>query len=120
MLPTAIPADWSARVTTVTSSFFNVSYTSPDGARTVDFAIEVPNPQPPGPHSLQANPKFHGDRLSLYQVDDTTQATGARWLTWNEPGTWSEPNGLPGVPYFILTTGLTDAEFWSITNSVHA
>ena len=119
-LPTAIPAGWRARINTLTSSFFNVTYVSPDGSRTVEFAIEVPNPPPPGPLGTQAFPKFHGDRLSLYQVADKTQLTSERWLIWNERGTWAEPNGLPGVPYFIFSTGLTNAEFWTITNSVHA
>jgi hypothetical protein len=120
LLPTAIPANWSALVTNLSPSFFTVTYTSPDGTKSVAFAIQVPNPPPPGPHGSQSNPNFHGDRLSLYQVDDTTQATSSRFLMWNEPGTWSEPNGLPGVPYFMSTEGLTDAEFWSMANSAHA
>ena len=120
LLPIAIPANWSAVVTNLSSSFFTVTYTSPDGAKEVDFAIVVPNPGPPGPHGSQSHPKFHGDRLSLYQVGDTSQATSPRFLIWNEPGTWSEPNGLPGVPYAMSTTGLTDAAFWAMTNSLHA
>jgi len=119
LLPPAIPANWSASVTNLSSSFFTVTYTSPDGAKEVDFAIEVPNPGPPGPHGSQSNPSFHGDRHSLYQVGDKTQTTSPRFLIWNEPGTWSEPNGLPGVPYALSSTGLTDAEFWAIANSLH-
>ena len=38
---------------------------------------------------------------------------------WNEPGTWSPPNGLPGVPYFLATTGFSETDFWSMANSVH-
>jgi hypothetical protein len=119
LLPSTIPANWSALATNLSSSFFTVTYTSPDAAKSVDFAIQVPNPGPPGPNGSQSNPNFHGDRLSLYQVDSTTLATSARFLIWNEPGTWSEPNGLPGVPYFISTMGLTNVEFWSVANSVH-
>jgi hypothetical protein len=120
LLPTAIPANWSAVVSNLSSSFFTVAYTSPDGAKEVDLAIEVPNPPPPGPNSSQSNPSFHGDPHSLYQVGDTTQPTSPRFLIWNEPGTWSEPNGLPGVPYMLSTRGLTDAEFWAIANSLHS
>jgi hypothetical protein len=105
-------------VTNLSSSFFTVTYTSPDGTKEVDFAIEVPNLPLPGPHGSQVNPNFHGDKLSLYQVGDTTQPTSPRILMWNEPGTWSEPNGLPGVPYVLGTTGLTDAEFWATANSL--
>jgi hypothetical protein len=117
LLPTAIPADWSAVVTNLSPSFFDVSYTSPDGGKSVDLGIVVPNPPPPGPHGSQSAPRFHGDIHSLYQVDDTTVATSPRFLMWNEPGTWAMPNGLPGVPYLMSTTGLTDAEFWAMANS---
>ncbi len=119
LLPTAIPPDWSAVVTNLSPSFFTVTYTSPNGTRSVRFAIEVANPGPPGTSGSQTNPKFHGDVRSLYQVDDSTAATSPRFLMWNEPGTWSEPNGLPGVPYVMSSTGLTDSEFWAIANSLH-
>jgi hypothetical protein len=119
LLPTAIPADWTAVVTNLSSSFVTVTYTSQDGTKTVTFEIAVTNPPPPGPNGSQTNPRFHGDVHSLYQVDDTTVATSRRFLFWNEPGTWSQPNGLPGVPYFIASDGLTDAQFWAIANSVH-
>ena len=85
----------------------------------VSFAIEVPNPPPPGAHATQAHPNFHGDRHSMYQVDDTTQSTGQRWLMWNEPGTGSMANGLPGVPYFMWSTGLSDSDFWAVASSMH-
>jgi hypothetical protein len=118
LLPAAIPSGWSAVVTNLSPAFFDVTYTGPDGGKSVDFAIVVPNPPPPGPHGSQSAPRFHGDTHSLYQVDDTTVATSPRFLMWNEPGTWAEPNGVPGVPYLISTTGLTDAEFWAIANSL--
>jgi len=119
LLPTTIPSNWSAVVTNLGPSFFTVTYTSPNGAKEVELAIVVPNPPPPGAHGSQSNPRFHGDRHSLYQVADKTTSTSPRFLIWNEPGTWSEPNGLPGVPYMLSTTGLTDAEFWAIANSLH-
>ena len=34
------------------------------------------------------------------------------------PGTWTEPNGLPGVPYLLSAKCLTDAEFWGLANSL--
>lgn len=118
LLPTAIPSDWTAQAQADASSF-DVIYRSPSGTKSVEFSITVPNPPPPGVNGRQSSPAFHGDRLSLYQVDDATQTTSDRWLIWNEPGTWSQPNGLPGVPYFLAATGLTDAEFWSVANSMH-
>jgi hypothetical protein len=120
LLPAIAPTYSSAQITYLSSSSFTVTYTSRDGTQSVTFAIVVANPPPPGSHGSQANPNFRGDRRSLYQVDDTTQATSSRFLIWNEPGAWSEPNGLPGVPYYLRSEGLTDAEFWSIANSLRA
>lgn len=118
LLPTAIPSNWSATVMNLSAAFFSVVYVSPDGEQTVEFAITVPNPAPPGPNTTQSQPNFHGDVHSVFQVDDNNQRAGYRWLMWNEPGTWTEPNGLPGVPYFLITNGLTDAQFWAIAHSV--
>jgi hypothetical protein len=120
LLPSGIPNNWSARTTLVKPAFFDVTYSGPGGTKSVEFALQVPNPPPPGPHGASIRPNFHGDGLSVYQVLDTTQATSPRWMIWNEPGIWSEPNGLPGVPYFLYTTGLTDREFWDIANSLAA
>lgn len=99
-------------------AFFTVMYTSPDGAQSISFAIVVPNPPPAGPNGSQSEPNFHGDKHSLYQVNDKTVPTSDRWLTWNEPGSWTLPDGLLGVPYFLYTTGLTDAQFWAVANSL--
>ena len=91
---------------------------SPSPAPLTVAAAVVPNPPPTGPHGSQAKPSFHGDKNSLYQVDDTTQPAGPRFLIWNEAGTWAEPNGLTGVPYMLSTTGLTEGEFWATANSL--
>jgi hypothetical protein len=99
-------------------AFFSVMYTSPDGSNAISFAIVVPNPPPPGPYGSQSQPNFHGDFHSLYQVQDMTVPTSDRWLIWNEPGTWTMPNGLPGVPYFLYTKGLTEAAFWALANAI--
>ncbi len=99
LLPTAISSTWSAQVTELGTWFFDVIYTSPDATQTVELAIVVPNPPPPGVNGSQAQPKFHGDVHSLYQISDKTQATSERFLMWNEPGTWTQANGMAGVPY---------------------
>lgn len=118
LLPTTISSTWSARVTELGTWFFDVIYTSPDETQTVEFAIVVPNPPPPGVNGSQAHSNFHGDVHSLYQVSDKTQATSERFLMWNEPGTWTQPNGIPGVPYLLTTNGLTDTQFWAVANSL--
>jgi hypothetical protein len=118
LLPTTISSTWSAVISELGPAFFSVAYTSPDGTQVVEVAVVVPNPPPPGPNGSQSAPRFHRDVHSIYQVNDKTQPTSDRWLMWNEPGTWTMPNGLPGVPYFLSTRGLTDAEFWAVANSL--
>jgi hypothetical protein len=118
LLPTTISDSWSARVMEIGPAFFSVLYTSPEGSQAVSFAIVVPNPPPPGPNGSQSLPNFHQDGHSLYQVDNKAVPTSDRWLIWNERGTWTMPNGLPGVPYFLYGKGLTDAEFWTVANSI--
>lgn len=118
LLPASISSSWSALVEELGPAFFDLVYTSPDGKQTIEFAIVVPNPPPPGSNGTQSQPRFHGDIHSIYQVDDDTVATSHRWLMWNEPGTWTMPNGLPGVPYFLVADGFTDAAFWAVANSV--
>jgi hypothetical protein len=118
LMPTSIPNTWSAQVMAVAPAFFEIAYTSPDLTQTIDFAIVVPNPGPPGAHESQSQPNFHGDKHSFYDVSDATQPTSDRWLIWNESGTWALPNGIPGVPYFLASKGLTDAEFWAVANAI--
>ncbi len=118
LLPTTISSTWSAQLMELAPAFFDILYTSPDLTQTIEFAVVVPNPGPPGPNGSQAQPNFHGDKHSLYQVNDKTQPTSDRWMIWNEPGTWAMPNSLPGVPYFLMTKGLTDTEFWTVANSI--
>jgi hypothetical protein len=117
LLPTLIPAGFSATAT-ASENDFDVRYTGPNN-RTFELSIVVANPPPPGPHGTQTMPNFRGDHRSLYQVNDSTQARGQRFLMWMEPGVWSG-NALadPGVPYFLTADGLTDAEFWRIANSI--
>jgi hypothetical protein len=38
---------------------------------------------------------------------------------WNEPGTIANsPSKASGVPYFLSTEGITDAEFWQVAQSL--
>jgi hypothetical protein len=118
LLPGAISSSWSAVLTMLTPAFFDIIYTSSDDRQTVELAIVVPNPPPPGQNGSQSHPHFHGDIHSLYQINDKTQPTSDRWLMWNEPGRWTEPNGSPGVPYFLTAKGLPDVQFWAVANSL--
>jgi hypothetical protein len=113
LLPSAIPSGFHAELYDDAGSF-SVMYVAGDG-RIISFAIVVANPPPGNAHVRQSQPKFRGVR-SDYQVDDATVPTSHRWLMWNEPGT--PLSGQPGVPYFLATEGFTEAEFWTVANSI--
>jgi hypothetical protein len=40
-------------------------------------------------------------------------------LMWREPGTYvhTDPS-YPGIPYFVDASGITDADFWQLANSL--
>lgn len=123
LLPSAVVgADWRAQVTTSSDSF-TVRYTDPTGTRQVilgEGRENAPNPALPTAKTTQTHPGFHGDRLSLYQVNDSSDPHSPRILMWHEPGTYDQSDpSYPGVPYSIGATGLTDAEFWQLANSLH-
>lgn len=115
LLPTAVVGpDWQAQVTAASDSF-TVSYTD----RLVTVATSRANPALPTDRTTQMHPSFHGDRRSLYQVNDSSDLRSPRLLMWREPGTSTHPDpSYPGVDYFIGSTGLTDAEFWQLANSL--
>lgn len=85
---------------------------------TATLSIVVANLPLPGANTVQTYPGFRGDSRSLYQVADGRDPVSERWLTWTEPGTWSQ-RGPNGVPHLLSTTGVTDAEFWQLANSLH-
>jgi hypothetical protein len=123
LLPSFVPAGWDATVF-INPDGFTVRYQSDQRDKSIEFGAVVANPPPGGPSSKDTYVKFR-NALPLkfakpgyaeYFVYDPTVATSNRWLTWIEPGTTPGWNG--GVPYFLSTTGLTDAEFWQVANSL--
>jgi hypothetical protein len=118
VLPGAIGADWRAEVITAQDGF-SVRYTDQTGARSVLVSIVNANPPLPTDRTTQTRPAFHGDQLSLYQVNDGTDPRSSRILLWHEAGTYDHTDpSYPGVPYELTTTGLTDAELWQIASSL--
>jgi len=117
VLPAYLPPGLTATVRS-TSTSIDVTYASAAGDRQVRLATVVPNPPPLGPNGARTSPAFRGGP-SLYQVNDRGQPAGQRLLIWGERGIWNEdPLGGRGVPYLLSSTGLTDAEFWQVANSV--
>ena len=120
LFPANVAQGWRADVEAETD-FFNVAYYSPDRTKRVTLAIVVPNLATPTDTTLQTFPKFHGDRNSLYQVQNKRQARGLRDLVWIEPGHPAQAFAAQGgVPYLLSSTGLTDAEFWAFANALRA
>jgi len=113
LLPAAIPAGFQAQLYD-DSRTFSVQYVGAGGQK-ISFAIVVANPAPGTPNVRQSTPTYRGVRAQ-YQIDDATVPTSHRWLMWNEPGT--SVGGQPGLPYFLSTEGLTEAEFWNVANSI--
>ena len=119
LLPTAIPATWTA-TTNATKDFFQVTYRSPTGDQGLTVAVQAANLGAPTGDATQTQPHFHGDLRSLYQVANRTDPTSERWLVWVEPGRWDLEPDHGGVPYLLSGTGLTDTQFWTYANSLIA
>jgi hypothetical protein len=119
LLPAELPAGLTANVRSTATSI-DVTYANAAGNRQVRLATVVPNPPPLGPNAALTFPPFRGGTAS-YQVDDRTQPAGRRLLGWVEHGIWNEdPLGGRGVPYLLSSTGLNEAEFWQVANSMTA
>lgn len=112
LLPAAVGAGWRAQVAT-TSDGFTVQYDDPaDPARSVVVGIDLLANPPPS--ATRTSPGFHGDQRSLYEVNGDT-----RILLWHQPGVYDHADpSYPGVPYELKTTGLSEAEFWQMANSL--
>lgn len=119
LLPKAIPTGYTAQVT-ASADDFRVTYTSADGAARIDFMLGVAQPAPPQPNGGQWHTPFRGV-TALYQVDTQSVPTSQRFIDWGEPGVASpalQVKPAYGVPYFLLTLGLTEAAFWQVANSM--
>jgi hypothetical protein len=100
LLPAAMAPTWSAEVT-ASAGGFRVRYTDPnDATRSVTVATGAADL---GGFATLSYPAFHGDRASIYATKDQTLI-----LVWQQAG----------VSYQLVTTGLGDAEFWQIANSL--
>ncbi len=123
LLPIAIPIDWQQAEVSAAPNYFLVTYTH-SGDQLIQLAITVPNPAEPTAKTVGDMRSFRGDGRAEYQVQDGTVPTSDRWLKWNEPGRWDGDPQMPhsarsdNVPYFLRTTGITEAMFWQVANSL--
>jgi hypothetical protein len=109
LLPSAIAKDWTAEVTIWPESF-SVGYRDPAGTKSITISTDLS----PAPYPNQSSPRFRNSVRTDYEwhADDPR---GPRYLVWVEPGVQGTANT---VTYFLTATGLTDAEFWAIANSL--
>lgn len=120
LVPTYAPAGMIARVS-VGPGVMMIDYADDTHQRELTIAVEVANPPPVGPNGQQTIIDVRGQRAE-YWVYDVTAPRSPRNLTWNEPGTFNDPSSSPskrqGVPYFAGSTGITEAEFFKVVNSL--
>ena len=125
LLPAYVPPGMSASVRTyqgqgvVHGDAYNVTYT--DDTHTTEITLSVnagANPPPvTGPNPGSSHITFRGARTQ-YTVYDTTAPTSQRYLMW--PDDKGIATGPPGPDYFLGATGLTEAEFFRVANSLQA
>jgi hypothetical protein len=116
LLPAAIPPGSDADLA-ADSSRFNVTYVSKAAGQRVFVSLGTTDLPPLGPHSAVSTVPFR-KTVARYGVDDPSLAGSYRSFMWTEPGTWTGQADVQGVPYFLSATGMTDAQFWQLANSV--
>lgn len=116
LLPTAIPAGSDAYLA-ADPSRFNVTYVSEAAGQRVFVSVGTTHPPPLGPHSAVSTTPFR-KTVGRYGVDDPSLAGSYRAVMWTEPGTWTGQATVQGVPYFLSASGMTDAQFWQLANSI--
>lgn len=119
LLPAYVPSGMSVTVR-VSPISYTLRYT--DDLHTRDLVLDVNggvNPPPvTAPNGSQSNRQFRGVR-TVYAVYDAAAPLSQRYLWWQEPGTWSQPiAGMPGIEYFLGGSGLTEAEFFRVADSL--
>ena len=125
LLPTSLPAGLDASGV-ATADFFDVDYRTDQQDRTISLSIGLAQPPPGDEHSSDTRVPFRNSIAQKYGtpgqaeyfVYDPSSPRSDRWLIWTEPGQVSSNIGGPGVPYFLFASGLTDAEFWQVANSL--
>jgi hypothetical protein len=117
LTPGYLPEGMEAQVM-AGSSFYSIVYQSDQRDKRISLDILAPNPAPGNENTFNRTVVFRGV-TATYQVDDRTSPLSRRWLMWNEPGTIANsPSKASGVPYFLSTEGITDAEFWQVAQSL--
>lgn len=118
LVPAYIPSGMTATVRATPQSY-TVQYTDDLHTREIGFQVNVGSNPPPvtGPNGSSTHIQFRGVRTQ-YTVYDTTAPLSQRYLLWPDVKGTPEGVGPPGVGYFLSSTGLTEAEFFRVANSL--
>jgi hypothetical protein len=118
LLPSQLSAGFVEASVAPGADSFTVEYRTDQRDKSIYLGIVVANPPPGTKQTVTQALKFRGV-TAQYQVYDPASPLSQRWLMWNEPGTMAtQMTKAPGIPYFLSTDGLTDAEFWQLANSL--
>jgi hypothetical protein len=125
LLPTSLPAGLEASGV-ATADSFDIDYRTDQRDKVISLSIGLAQPPPGDEHSSDTRVPFRNSLAQKYGtpgqaeyfVYDPSSPRSDRWLMWTEPGQVSSTIGGPGVPYFLFASGLTDAEFWQVANSL--
>ena len=121
LLPGSVPPAITECAVTASSGGFGVTYSDDLHTRSIRFAILAPQPPPLGPNGKASTIRFRGTTAD-YRVLDATDPLSIRTLSWTEPGTieGGSPLKSGGIPYSLSASGLTEAEFLAVANSITA
>ena len=121
LLPGYVPSGMSP-TTTASAISYMVNWTDDLHTRTLGISVnEGVNPPPlTDPNRSSTQRQLRGVQ-AVYAVYDTTAPGSQRYLLWYEPGTWSPKlagNGLPGIEYFLVASGVTESEFFRVADTL--
>jgi hypothetical protein len=119
LVPGWVPAGMLAHVRPESDGGYALEYLGSGDQRRILLAICVCMAGLPSDHSSQSQVQFRGVS-AFHQVGDTRVPGGDRLLQWREPDMRSTvlPPYPPGIEYELLTQGLSEADFWSVANSL--
>jgi hypothetical protein len=118
LVPGHVPPGMSATVD-VSNFGYLVTYTDDLHTKQIGLGDDVgQNPPPMGAAGQSSVRQFRGARAD-YVVYDATAPMSRRHLTWLEPGDWGRlPGGAQSNEYIMSASGLTDAEFFQVADSL--
>jgi hypothetical protein len=122
LMPSSVPSNWTVELWTYPGGY-SLHYADPSGTKTLILEISAPSTAS-GSQVIGTVESFRGDPKASYFALDPTDPQAFRTLTWREPGVLAQPpSGTAagaGIPYYLTTTGLPEADFRTMAGSLVA